>query len=59
LADTFAAFLQYIEKGGTLPDLLSHVNHPNYEGHKLIARTLAGWFLARSGMDFSGPVTVY
>ena len=47
LADSFRAFQDHISNGGELSDLLSHVNHPNLEGHRLIARELARWFLAR------------
>jgi lysophospholipase L1-like esterase len=47
LADTFAAFQRYIENDGELADLLSHINHPGYKGHALIAGLIAGWFLAR------------
>lgn len=47
LADAFAAFERYIDRGGALQDLLSHVNHPNHLGHQLIAEQLSRWFIAR------------
>ena len=46
LCDSFAAFQAYIDAGGDLSDLLSHINHPNDRGHKIIALELARWFLA-------------
>jgi len=47
LADTFATFQRYIHHGGSLVDLLSHVNHPSQRGHELIADELGKWFLAK------------
>ena len=47
LGDTFAAFQRYIDAGGDLQDLLSHVNHPSPLGHQLIAREITSWFTAR------------
>lgn len=47
LADSFAAFAHYVQSGGHLNDLLSHVNHPNELGHRLIATEIARWFCAR------------
>ena len=43
LADSFAAFHEYM-KTGTLSDLLSWSNHPNRQGHDLVARELLRWF---------------
>lgn len=47
LADTFAAFQRHIHAGGSLVELLSHVNHPSSKGHELIADELGKWFLAK------------
>lgn len=46
LADSSAAFQQYM-KTGDLSDLLSWSNHPNRQGHELVARELMRWFPAR------------
>lgn len=47
LADSDAAFQRYIADGGELSDLLSHINHPNRQGHELVARELLRWFPAQ------------
>jgi acyl-CoA thioesterase I len=47
LADSDAAFNRYVANGGELIDLLSHINHPNRLGHKLVARELLRWFPAQ------------
>lgn len=47
LSDSYQAFQTYIDNGGDLTDLLSHVNHPNFKGHQLITQELSRWFLAR------------
>ena len=47
LADSDAAFQEYIRAGGHLSDLLSHINHPNKLGHYLVARALLRWFPAQ------------
>jgi lysophospholipase L1-like esterase len=44
LADSHGTFLQYIHNGGFRDDLMSSVNHPNVEGHTLVARELLRWF---------------
>ena len=43
LADSFAAFEQY-NQAGDLSDLLSWSNHPNRNGHELVAREMLRWF---------------
>lgn len=43
LADSFSAFQVYMETG-ELSDLLSWSNHPNRQGHELVARELLRWF---------------
>ncbi|MCB0108198.1 MAG: SGNH/GDSL hydrolase family protein [Caldilineaceae bacterium] len=47
LADSDAAFQRYLEQGGELSDLLSHINHPNRAGHQLVVRELLRWFPAQ------------
>ena len=47
LADSDAAFTQYLAAGGHILDLLSHINHPNALGHELVARQLLRWFPAQ------------
>jgi acyl-CoA thioesterase-1 len=47
LADSYAAFHQYMNAGGHLYDLLSHVNHPNQLGHSLVAREILRYFPAQ------------
>jgi lysophospholipase L1-like esterase len=47
LADTFLEFQRFIDRGGHLNDLLSHIVHPGYAGHKIISGALAQWFTAR------------
>jgi lysophospholipase L1-like esterase len=47
LADSDAAFQRYLQSGGHILDLLSHVNHPNQAGHALVTRELLRWFPAQ------------
>jgi acyl-CoA thioesterase I len=47
LADSWAAFEQYLQNGGHVLDLLSHINHPNRLGHQLVTRELLRWFPAQ------------
>ena len=44
LADSFTAFESYVAAGGDPTDLLSWSNHPNRQGHELVARELLRWF---------------
>ena len=44
LVDSFAAFGSYVAAGGDATDLLSWSNHPNRQGHELVARELLRWF---------------
>jgi acyl-CoA thioesterase I len=44
LVDSFAAFESYVGAGGDPTDLLSWSNHPNRQGHELVARELLRWF---------------
>lgn len=43
LADPFIQFQKIIREGGNINDYMSHVNHPNKAGHKIIARELMKW----------------
>jgi acyl-CoA thioesterase I len=45
LVDSLAAFQEYARSGGRLSDLMSHVNHPNRQGHELVAERILAWFL--------------
>ena len=47
LADSDAAFHHYMDAGGHILDLLSHINHPNRLGHELVTRELLRWFPAQ------------
>lgn len=47
LADSFARWKRYVEEGGDLCNLLSHVNHPSALGHDLVALELGAFFLPR------------
>jgi acyl-CoA thioesterase-1 len=47
LADSHRAFQTYIDQGGEVTDLLSHINHPNHQGHQLVTRELLRWFPAQ------------
>jgi lysophospholipase L1-like esterase len=44
LVDSLAAYEQYQRGGGELSDLLSAGNHPNRQGHALVAELLLRWF---------------
>jgi lysophospholipase L1-like esterase len=45
LVDCFSLFENYIKNGGDITDLLSWPNHPNRNGHELIAREIMRWFI--------------
>lgn len=47
LADSDRAFQRYLDQGGEVTDLLSHINHPNKAGHELVVRELLRWFPAQ------------
>jgi lysophospholipase L1-like esterase len=47
LADSFEVFKKNVHRDEDLIGLLSHGNHPSAKGHKLVADTLAEFFLAR------------
>ncbi|MFN0291934.1 SGNH/GDSL hydrolase family protein [Pedobacter helvus] len=44
LADPFAQFQKIAKEKGSIKELMSHVNHPNENGHNLIAEELFRWF---------------
>jgi acyl-CoA thioesterase I len=44
LVDSLAAFQRHTEQGGDLADLMAQVNHPNRQGHELVAQALLAWF---------------
>lgn len=44
LVDSLAAFKARIAKGEAVASLMSQVNHPNRQGHELVAAELLGWF---------------
>jgi acyl-CoA thioesterase I len=46
LIDSQALFQEQVSKGILLTDLMSQINHPNRQGHELIARALLSWFPA-------------
>ena len=44
LVDSLADLKSHIKAGGTLTELMSQVNHPNHQGHALVAEKLLAWF---------------
>lgn len=44
LADPFADFQKIQTEQGSVKDFMSHVNHPNEQGHNIIADELFKWF---------------
>jgi acyl-CoA thioesterase-1 len=44
LADSLAAFQSQVRAGVNLSDLMSQGNHPNRQGHELVAAELLKWF---------------
>lgn len=44
LVDSFAAFERAVADGRELGSLMSQVNHPNRDGHQLVADELLKWF---------------
>jgi acyl-CoA thioesterase-1 len=44
LGDSFEAFRTKLKAGVSLPDLMSQRNHPNRQGHELVATELLQWF---------------
>lgn len=44
LVDSLAEFRTYVNGGGELRDLMAQSNHPNANGHALVAKRLLEWF---------------
>lgn len=44
MVDSYEAFRQRVASGTPLPQLMSQVNHPNRQGHELVANLLASLF---------------
>jgi lysophospholipase L1-like esterase len=44
LADSLGAFKKYAKDGGKLADLMAQANHPDRNGHELVAAQLLKWF---------------
>jgi acyl-CoA thioesterase-1 len=44
LVDSYLAFKAHVQKGGSLDNLMSQVNHPNRKGHDLVVLELMKWF---------------
>ncbi len=44
LVDSLAGFDAYQKETGNVSDLLSQINHPNRQGHDIVARELFSWF---------------
>jgi len=44
LADSLAAFQKFVHNSGKLSNLMAQVNHPNRQGHELVAAELLNWF---------------
>lgn len=44
LVDSSAIFQEFVGSGGLLPSIMAHVNHPNRQGHELVAKALLEWF---------------
>jgi acyl-CoA thioesterase I len=44
LVDAWGEFGKYVRAGGKLEDLMSQCNHPNREGHALVAAAALKWF---------------
>ncbi|WP_018628712.1 SGNH/GDSL hydrolase family protein [Niabella aurantiaca] len=44
LADSYAAFEQKLKEGHSVTEYMSQVNHPNKEGHAVVAREIMKWF---------------
>lgn len=47
LVDVYEMFRERVKSPEELVNLLSHMNHPSAEGHKLIANGIARYFVAR------------
>lgn len=46
LVDSLVQFKKYVHDGGKLMELMAQPNHPNRQGHELVANELLKWFPA-------------
>lgn len=44
LVDSLARFNERLRGGATLESLMSQINHPNHDGHKIVTEELLKWF---------------
>ena len=44
LVDSLARFQEYTHSGASLGSLMSQSNHPNRQGHEIVASELLRWF---------------
>jgi acyl-CoA thioesterase-1 len=44
LVDSLQAFKDYAKAGGKMKDVMAQGNHPNRQGHELVAKALLEWF---------------
>lgn len=44
LVDSYAAFRQKLKEGHVVTEYMSQVNHPNKEGHQVVANEIIKWF---------------
>jgi lysophospholipase L1-like esterase len=44
LVDSLEAFQEFVKAGGKLQSLMAQENHPNRQGHGLVAKALLEWF---------------
>jgi predicted GH43/DUF377 family glycosyl hydrolase/lysophospholipase L1-like esterase len=54
LVDSLALFKAALATGTPLTNLMAQVNHPNADGHKLVADELVKWFLPVAGAAAEG-----
>ena len=46
IVDSYQLFRDYANDNGGFEDLMSQSNHPNLQGHSLVAAALADWFVS-------------
>ena len=44
LVDSLAIFQEFVQCGGVLQSIMAQGNHPNRQGHELVAQALLEWF---------------
>ena len=57
LVDSTKIFQDYIHVGNKLESVMSQVNHPNRQGHEMVARAIADWFVVPAGVS-NHPTTM-